>query len=401
MATLPTRAWTTADDDDSVQRYVLVSEAVLNQLKALRTAPPAADGPGLRTRVAAFQQLLNRSENVSFWNLDLLTDAQAAQELVMDLTQERDEAMDGEARLQQKLADAERVINRLSLLEDPAAERAYLAEKIADPDKFDGSRDQLESFKIQLLLKTSGNPIHFPTVQHKLRYAFQLLTGKAQRAMRIHLRRTTDANGEESCEVLFSSLAAFTTALDHHFGDPNEKRTPALAPDKPRQANRESGTYDSDFQELTDILRREDTAGRRAHQRILNNEIQGAPAVAPAPREETFEEFVDRLTELDCRLRALAAHRKPSQTGSQPPRVSTSVTTPSHTPDPRAGSDTAVGPTGRSASRRKLTTAERARRQAQSLCMYCGSMGHFAAECPACPSNRRPAPSVPFVFANP
>ena len=401
MAAQPPRAWTTADGDDSVQRYVLISEAVLNQLKALRTAPPAVDGPGLRSRIAAFQQLLNRSENLSCWNPDLLTDAKAAQELAMDLTQERDEAMDGEARLQQKLADAERVINRLSFLKDPAAERAHLAEKIADPDKFDGSRDKLESFKIQLLLKTSGNPIHFPTVQHKLRYAFQLLTGKAQRAMRIHLRKTTDPNGEESCEVLFNSLAAFTSALDRHFGDPNEKRTAALAPDKPRQANRESGTYDSDFQELTGVLGCEDTTGRHTHQRSFNNEIQGAPAVAPAPREETFEEFVDRLNELDCRLRALAAHRKPFQPGSQPPRESTLVTTPSHPPPPRADSDSAVGPMDRSASRRKLTTVERARRQAQSLCMYCGNTGHFAAGCPFCPSNRRPVPSVSSVSANP
>ena len=35
-----------------------------------------------------------------------------------------------------------------------------------------------------------------------------------------------------------------------------------------------------------------------------------------------------------------------------------------------------------------LTPAERARRAAQGLCMYCGGPGHFAAECPARPVAR-------------
>ena len=36
-----------------------------------------------------------------------------------------------------------------------------------------------------------------------------------------------------------------------------------------------------------------------------------------------------------------------------------------------------------SATRKKLTPAERQRRQIQGLCMYCGGVGHFAAEYPA------------------
>ena len=36
-----------------------------------------------------------------------------------------------------------------------------------------------------------------------------------------------------------------------------------------------------------------------------------------------------------------------------------------------------------SAAGGKLTPAERQRRRTQGLCMYCGGVGHFAAECPA------------------
>ena len=46
------------------------------------------------------------------------------------------------------------------------------------------------------MLKTSGNGARFPNTQHKLRYAYQFLTGKAQRTMWIHLRKSTADRGE-------------------------------------------------------------------------------------------------------------------------------------------------------------------------------------------------------------
>ena len=62
------------------------------------------------------------------------------------------------------------------------------AERIADPDRFDGTREKLKAFKNQFLLKTSGNPTRFLNVQHKLCYAYQFLIGRAQRTMRIYLQ---------------------------------------------------------------------------------------------------------------------------------------------------------------------------------------------------------------------
>ena len=89
--------------------------------------------------------------------------------------------------------------------------------------------ERLKAFKDQLLLTTSGNPTRFPNVQHKLRYAYQLLAGRARRTMCIHLRRTTAPDGEETYEILFNSFSASLAALDHHFGGPDEKHTAALA----------------------------------------------------------------------------------------------------------------------------------------------------------------------------
>ena len=136
----------------------------------------------------------------------------------------------------------------------PAAHTHDRAQKIADSDKFDRSQIKLKSFKNQLMLKTSGNAARFPNTQHKLRYAYQFLTGKAQRTMRIHLRKSTDDCGEETFEIICDSFATFLAALNRHFGDPDKMHTAALALVKLCQANREFGTYYADFQELMDIL---------------------------------------------------------------------------------------------------------------------------------------------------
>ena len=53
--------------------------------------------------------------------------------------------MTEEGRLQQRLANAEAIMNRLARSAVPAAvpQSTSRAEKIADPDRFDGTREKL------------------------------------------------------------------------------------------------------------------------------------------------------------------------------------------------------------------------------------------------------------------
>ena len=270
----------------------------------------------------------------------------------------------------------------------PATHTHDRAEKIANPDKFDGSREKLKSFKDQLMLKTSGNAACFPNTQQKPRYTYQFLTGKAQRTMQIHLRKSTDDRGEETFEILFDSFAAFLAALDRHFSDPDKKHTAALALNKLRQANREFGAYYADFQQLMDILETtDDTSRPHALKCGLNHEMLSALAIYPTPKDESFDEYIERLNELDCRLRALATHTR-NQHRPQAPRMLTPAAAAAAATPATAGTatGTAAGQMDLSAARGKLTPAERQHRRTQGLCMYCGGVGHFAAECPA----RRP-----------
>lgn len=66
-------------------------------------------------------------------------------------------------------------------------------------------------------METSKNPTRFPNAQHKLRYAYQFLTRKAQLT---HLRQTADSYQGETWQVRFDT---FATALDLPFGNPDEK----------------------------------------------------------------------------------------------------------------------------------------------------------------------------------
>ena len=123
----------------------------------------------------------------------------------------------------------------------------------------------------------------------------------------------------------------------------------------------------------------DDTTQRHDLKRGLNHEMLNALATYPAPKDEQFDAYVERLNELDCRLRALWV-QTPNHQGHlhqhSTPKDTTSNTTTTY------GTD--AGPMNLSAGVAKtcITAAERARRRAQGLCMYCGGIGHFAANCP-------------------
>ena len=404
-------AWRLSDDDHSTQAYIRMSTSVSARVEQLRLAPLASDPTELRQQATTLQHAFPRTTTLNTWALDHLVDARTTQDLINRLRGERDLAradrdafQASEARLLVKLEDAEKTINRLASA-IPNATNATPRDrdrtaKIVDPDKFDGSRDKLKAFKDQLMLAVSGNQSRFPNLQHRLRYAYQFLTGKAQRTMRIHLRKVTTLDGEETYEVSFDSFAAFLAALERHFGDPDEKHTASVALDRLRQGNREFNQYYADFQELMDILDHMDDASRRhALTRGLSNEMQDALAIYPAPEDESLNQYIIRLNALDCRLRARQNRKNNHHNHSHNQNCRHSTSPPSSAVATTA-TGTAAGPMDLSATRGPISAAERARRRAKGLCMYCGGTGHFAAECPlrAAPAGRNagtPGPRTP------
>ena len=154
------------------------------------------------------------------------------------------------------------------------------------------------------------------------------------------------------------------------------------------QANREFGAYYAGFLELMDILKTTDDTSRcQALKRGLNHKMLSAFAIYTTPKDESFDEYVVRLNELDCRLHALATHTR-NQHRPQAPRTPTPAsagTATGMTTVTATGTATgiAAGPMDLSAARKKLTPPERQCRRTQGLCIYCGGVGHFTAEYPA------------------
>ena len=101
-------------------------------------------------------------------------------------------------------------------------------------------------------------------------------------------------------------------------------------------------------------------------------------AIYPAHKDEEFDAYVERLNELDCRLRALRV-QTPNYQGHRHQH-----STPKDTTNSTTASGTNAGPMDLSAGAAKTcsTAVERARRRALGLCMYCGGIGHFAADFP-------------------
>ena len=123
----------------------------------------------------------------------------------------------------------------------------------------------------------------------------------------------------------------------------------------------------------------DDTTRRHALKHGLNHEMLNALAIYPAPKEEEFDAYVERLNQLNCRLRALwvqtlnhHGHRHQHSTAKDTTSNSTTA----------SGTDAGPMDLSAGAAKTRITAAERTRRRAQGLCMYCGGIGHFAADCP-------------------
>ena len=97
---------------------------VFARIESLRTSELSANPTELRQQALALQQLLPHTTNLANINPDSIRDPQAVMTRLRaerdEAREERDEHMAGEGRLQQRLVDAERIMNRLASAPAPA-----------------------------------------------------------------------------------------------------------------------------------------------------------------------------------------------------------------------------------------------------------------------------------------
>jgi len=245
---------------------------------------------------------------------------------------------------------------------------------IPDPERFDGARDRLRSFKAHLSLKLQNDASRYPSSAHQVAYAIGLLTGPAFSQVLPYIRETS---------IDLPDIASLFRILDIAFGDPDLAATAERKLETLKQANREFSSYYAEFQRYASDVEWNESAKKSALFRGLSNEIKDALMLVDAA-PATFDEFVPYVQRLDNRIRAREAEKK----GRPTPRPANPTPRPAPPPTPSTGSGTHPGPMDLSSFRRTLSPEERQKRILEGRCLYCGGFGHVARVCP----NKRPAP---------
>ena len=265
--------------------------------------------------------------------------------------------------VEEQLAAARRVSDRLATLEGPPRSRT---EKVPDPPTFDGSREKLEGFVAQLRIKLFTDPTRFPTPALRMGYTFNRLEGRAQ-AQILPFVQDGAFQLNDSDNII--------RILEAAFGDPDPAATARTKLLSLKQGKKEFTAYFAEFQMLVSKLNWGEHAKLDALKEGVSIELRRQ--LLGRTQGLSFDQFVGLCQQLDSEIRALqlheGRHHTPRQNQPRPQNTSSPATNQSAT---------ATGPMDLSASRRKLSEQERAARLREGRCLYCGGLGHMAAQCP-------------------
>ena len=293
------------------------------------------------------------------------------------------------ARERATIANLNRLMNRMEATTAAAPTHAH-ATKIPDPDKFDGDREFLPNFLLQLRLKAPT----LPDEQARLRYAISLLKDRALSQIRPYVR---------AGRVDLDNLEALIAKLEAAFGDPDRVATAEGKIMTVKQGNKDFSTFFAEFSKYAADLEWNDTAKRSVMRSALCYELKVDLIAQDEPAD--FDEWLALLQRLDNKRRRItvetrsaprssssssyhsAASRNPLPTTSRTTATPRTPATNSRTPTTTA-TGTAPGPMDLSSGKRKLTPEEKKIQIEEGRCLYCGGLGHMARQCPLAPPPR-------------
>jgi len=169
--------------------------------------------------------------------------------------------------------------------------------------------------------------------------------------------------------------------LEAAFGDPDPAATACTKLHGLKQGKKEFTAYFAEFQMLVSKLSWDEHAKLDALKEGVSMEL--CRQLLGRTQGLSFDQLVGLCQQLDSEIHALQLHEGRQNTSSHQNRGNQNQSrnsTPSATPT-TSQSATAPGPMDLSASRKKLSEQERAARLREGRCLYCGGLGHMAAQC--------------------
>ena len=257
------------------------------------------------------------------------------------------------------------------------------APKLNPPKLFDGTGSEYKSFIMQLNLIFNSDPDRYTGANAddaKIAYAVSFLAGSAKEWFQPHVNETTGA-------ISFPTWTEFVTALRAAFDDPDAYQTVYTKISTIRQ-ERICSSYHAAFVPLGTILGIDECTKISFFKKALNGELKKALSYQ-ITLPDIFDEFVQACIKINNQIRANKEARDAiprTQGGQFAPAPAVSTSTGTH-----SGPIDLSGARYCSQNGGPVTDQEKKRRRDNSLCLYCGSSGHWASQCPHKRSRGKPS----------
>jgi hypothetical protein len=259
------------------------------------------------------------------------------------------------------------------------------AKSFPDVFMFDRTKpSQIQPWILKLQIKLTFQSNRFSTEQSQLRYAFSRLSDGAFDQVRSFLDEDTGVISMDSLNTHLASLRAV-------YDDPDQARTARRELKTLKMGSKTCPLYLAQFRSLVEDLNLNEDTQMHELKDGLSSVLRDALILKG--RIDTLGELVEVLQDLNAGFRARDDEKKDEALTAAPPRThrtprttSATTATPATLAPALRGHPTDSNSGSYGDAPMNLSTAERERRRTERMargeCTYCGTLGHFRAECP-------------------
>ena len=210
-----------------------------------------------------------------------------------------------------QIAELQNTINQLmgQLMATPNEKRPTSKPKIATPEKFDGSHNDLWTFLTSVELYCEYHEV--PNDQEKILVTSTYMKGKAARWMQPYVKDfLKDVKGKgtkDETQELFDNWDNFKKELGRIFGEIDEKKQAERAITRLKQTKSVS-SYTAEFKQLQARIDWNDASLRTAFEAGLKENVKDGLVHHDEP--ETLHDLIELATRIDHRLWERSEQRK-------------------------------------------------------------------------------------------